>query len=280
MPKSKTTPTVCLVGAGPGDPELVTLKGRRKIEAADVILYDALVHPDILDWAPQTAEKLFVGKAHAAPPEMRNISLYNPKPASLHCDQLKINGLLEEKALKGLRVVRLKGGDPLIFGRGGEEAEYLTARGIAVEIVPGVTAAFAASASLGIPLTHRKFASQVAFVTGHEDPTKSESSLDYKQLANWRGTLVFYMGIRRLEFIAEQLIKHGKKPATPCLVVQWAATPMQKTVRGTLRQIASKARKERLGPPSLLLIGEVVRKSFGRQIKKVSVMPVFGGMTS
>ncbi len=200
---------VTLVGAGPGDPELLTLKALRALQDADVILHDRLVPAAVLDYARRDAEQICVGKA----------------AGGSGVSQDAINDLLIEHARRGRRVVRLKGGDPLIFGRGGEEAEALRAAGIAFEIVPGVTAGIAAPAYAGIPVTHRGMASAVALVTGHEDPSKPETAIDWPALAAFPGTLVFYMGVRTLPALSARLIEWGRPPEQP-------ATPGLATAQG------------------------------------------------
>ncbi len=260
---------VYLVGAGPGDPELITLRGRKLVESADVILYDALVSPQILNWAKEDTDRIFVGKAHDR--EVRQFDMGAPRKCP---NQSEINELMVLKASRGLKVVRLKGGDPLIFGRGGEEAEYLATNKIPFEIIPGVTAAFGAAASLCIPITHRKYASQVALITGHEDPTKQKTGLNYRSLALFGGTLVFYMGISRLEQICKELIQNGKNSGTPCLVIRWATTLKEESVRGTLKDIVKKVKARRLGPPSLFLVGEAARhavKTHKRKLRRLTL---------
>lgn len=246
-----------MVGAGPGDPELITQRGRKLIETADVILYDALISPRLLDYAKDGAEKIFVGKAQGESSR-----------------QDFINGLLAKKAFAGKNVVRLKGGDPLVFGRGGEEAEFLASKKISVEVVPGVTAAFGALASLLVPVTHRKCSSQLALITGHEDPLKKFSGLDYQNLAKFEGTLIFYMGVGRLAQICSELIRHGKKESAPCLVVRWASTPNEEVVAGTLKDIVRKVIARKLESPSLIIVGEAVRHTV--KTRSTKDRPLFG----
>jgi uroporphyrinogen III methyltransferase/synthase len=234
---------VFLVGAGPGDPGLITVKGKECIETADVIIYDYLAAPALLDYAQKKAEIIYVGKKggdHTLPQE-------------------GINALIVEKARAGVRVCRLKGGDPFIFGRGGEEAEVLEAQGIPFEIVPGVTSAIAAAAYAGIPLTHRKLTATLAFVTGHEDPHKEESSVDWESLGRGIGTLVFFMGVKNLPDITRKLIAHGKPSTTPVALIRWGTTPGQQTVIGTLDDIAAQVKKAGLKAPAIIVVGEVVR---------------------
>ncbi len=237
------TGKVYLIGAGPGDPGLVTVKGTECIRAADIVVYDYLAAPALLKYAQKDAEIIYVGKkggAHTLPQE-------------------DINALLVEKAASGNIVARLKGGDPFIFGRGGEEAEVLVAAGVPFEVVPGVTSAVAAPAYAGIPLTHRKFTSTVAFITGHEDPTKDTSGIDWASLAKGIGTTVFLMGIKNLPHIAARLIRHGKAPDTPVALVRWGTTPAQQTVTGTLDTIADESVRAGIKAPAIIVVGEVVR---------------------
>jgi uroporphyrinogen III methyltransferase / synthase len=234
---------VYLIGAGPGDPGLITVKGRQCIEKADVIIYDYLAAPALLKFAPQTAEMIYVGK----------------KGGDHTLSQDGINALIVEKALTGATVARLKGGDPYIFGRGGEEAQVLAEQGIPFEVVPGVTSAIAAAAYAGIPLTHRDFTSTVAFVTGHENPEKDASSIDWAALAKGIGTLVFLMGVKNLPHITGELIKNGKPADTPVALVRWGTTPNQVTVDGTLSNIVARVEAARLKAPAITVVGEVVR---------------------
>lgn len=241
----KTMPgKVYLVGAGPGDPGLLTLKGRECLARADLVLYDGLVNPLLL--------------AHTRAQAVRTCRSEEEHGRLIR--QTEINNQLIAAARAGQTVVRLKGGDPFIFGRGGEEAAALAAAGISFEVVPGVTAAVAASAYAGISLTHRDCASAVAFVTGHEDPQKPESSLDYQALAAFPGTLVFYMGLHRLPQIAEALVSAGKRPDVPAAVVCRGTTPAQRSVAATLRDLPEAARKANLHAPSIIIVGECVRQ--------------------
>ena len=235
-------PKVYLVGAGPGDPGLITVKGKECIQSADVIIYDYLAHPSLLKYARKSAELIYVGK----------------KGGDHTLSQDQINDLLVEKAKPGTTVTRLKGGDPYIFGRGGEEAEVLMQNGISFEIVPGVTSAIAAPAYAGIPLTHRDYTSTVAFVTGHEDPTKDESSIDWASLAKGIGTLVFFMGVKNLPNIIRQLTANGKPKDTPVALVRWGTTPRQVTVSGTLENIVDRVKAAGLKAPAIIVVGEVV----------------------
>lgn len=249
---------VILVGAGPGDPGLLTIKGKEAIEKAEVLIYDYLANPEFLEYAPEGAEIYYVGKmggAHTLPQE-------------------EINKLIVREAEAGKLVVRLKGGDPFIFGRGGEEAEELVGMGIAYEVVPGVTAGAAASAYSGIPLTHRDFTSTLAFVTGHEDPSKTGSSIAWDKIATGVGTLVFYMGIKNLPNIVENLVKHGRSPETPVAVIRWGTTTRQKTVIGTLSTIVELAEKNKIKPPAITVVGEVV--SLKEKLDWFERRPLFG----
>ena len=238
---------VYLVGAGPGDPGLITVKGKECIQSADVIIYDYLASPALLKYARESAERIYVGK----------------KGGDHTLSQDQINALIVEKAKSGGIVCRLKGGDPYIFGRGGEEAEVLFKAGISFEIVPGVTSAIAAAAYAGIPLTHRKLTSTLAFVTGHEDPDKEETGINWSSLAAGIGTLVFFMGVKNLPNITKNLTDHGKSPDTPVALIRWGTTPGQKTVTGTLGTIDAKAKAAGMKAPAIIVVGDVVnlRKS-------------------
>jgi uroporphyrinogen III methyltransferase/synthase len=232
---------VYLVGAGPGDPGLMTRRSLELIAAADAILYDRLIPPGALDGARPDAALRYVGK----------------EPGAAALTQAETNELMVELARAGKRVVRLKGGDPFVFGRGGEEAEALAAAGVPFEVVPGVTAGVAAPAYAGIPVTHRDAASAVAFVTGHEDPEKPDSALDWDALARFPGTLVFYMGIRKLALIADRLVAAGRDPAEAVAVVERGTHPGQRTIVDTLTGIAPRAAAEELRPPAITVVGPV-----------------------
>lgn len=234
---------VYLTGAGPGDPGLITVKGLEYIRQADVIIYDYLASPALLKHASEKAEIIYVGK----------------KGGDHTLSQDGINDLIVEKARQGNVVARLKGGDPFIFGRGGEEAEKLLEAGIPFEIVPGVTSAISAPAFAGIPLTHRDINSTLAFVTGHEDPLKESSSIDWEALARGIGTIVFLMGVKNLPNIRKQLLKHGMSPQTPVALVRWGTTPKQVTLTGNLDNIAEKVAETGLKPPAIIVVGNVVR---------------------
>ena len=235
---------VYLVGAGPGDPGLMTIRALDLIVAADVIVHDRLIPQDALAAARPDAEILYVGK----------------EPGAMSVAQEGIEEVLIDRARQGSIVVRLKGGDPFVFGRGGEEAEALTAAGIPFEVVPGVTAGVAAPAYAGIPVTHRDDASAVAFVTGHEDPEKEDSALDYEALARFPGTLVFYMGVKALPQIARALVAAGRDPAEPAAVVERGTLPGQRTVSSTLGGIAAAAEEAGLKPPSVTIVGPVAAR--------------------
>jgi uroporphyrinogen III methyltransferase/synthase len=230
---------VHLVGAGPGDPGLMTRRSLELIAEADAILYDRLIPPGALDGARMDCDLRYVGK----------------EPGNPAMSQEAIGDLLVELGSAGKRVVRLKGGDPFVFGRGGEEAEALRKAGVPFEVVPGVTAGVAAPAYAGIPVTHRDAASAVAFVTGHEDPAKAESALDAEGLARFPGTLVFYMGVKSLPLIADGLIAAGRDPAQPAAVVRRGTLPDQQTVSGTLEDIAERVADAGLKAPAITVIG-------------------------
>ena len=257
-PQSRSCPGfVYLVGAGPGDPGLLTLRGAECLARADLVLYDGLVNPLLLRHSHARAE--------------RTCRADGPAGRVIH--QEEINQRLIEAARSGKTVVRLKGGDPFIFGRGSEEAAALAAAGIPFEVVPGITAATAAAVYTGISLTHRDRASAVAFITGHEDPTKA-ASLDYAALASFPGTLVFYMGLHRLEAISRSLIAAGKPATTPACVVSRATQPIQRTVTGTLEAIAALASAAQLHAPSLVIVGDCVR--LREQARWFEDRPLFG----
>jgi uroporphyrinogen III methyltransferase / synthase len=249
---------VHLVGAGPGDPGLMTSRSLELIAAADTIFFDRLIPPGSLDAAREDAELVYVGKRPAdgtAP----HLPASNRQPVS-SVPQDEINERLVEAGLSGRRVVRLKGGDPFVFGRGGEEGEALRAAGVEFEVVPGVTAGVAASAYAGIPVTHRDDASAVAFVTGHEDPEKDETALDWEALARFPGTLVFYMGVRRLADNAAALIAAGRDPGEPAAAIERGTTPGQRVVVATLGTLASEVEREAIGAPALIVVGAVVER--------------------
>lgn len=233
-----------LAGAGPGDPGLVTLKARQCIEQADVLVYDALSSSELLTWVKPGCEKIDVGKR-----------------ASDHkVPQDKINDLLVEKVSEGKVVVRLKGGDPMIFGRGGEEAAALAAAGLKFEIIPGISSAFAGPIYAGIPLTHRNYGSQLTVFSGHDSSDKSASDLDYEQLAKAPGTKIFLMGVARLREITAKLVEHGADPETPIALTRWATTGRQKTITGTLADIADIAEAEQFKAPAVGVIGNIINE--------------------
>jgi uroporphyrinogen III methyltransferase/synthase len=234
---------VYLVGAGPGDPELITARGLRMLRDADVVLYDALVHPDQLHATKPDAELVFVGKRAGRVSER----------------QASINRRLVEAARAGKTVVRLKGGDPYLFGRGSEEAELLAAAGVPFEVVPGVPSPLAATAYAGLSLTHRELASSVAYVTATESVEKDRTDHDWSKLATATQTLVIFMGMRKLDSLAQLLVEHGRPADTPVAVVQWASLPRQRTVVGTLANIHALATEAGLGLPALTIVGDVVR---------------------
>jgi len=252
------TGKVYLIGAGPGDPGLITVKGQACIQAADVLVYDYLAAPALLAHASPQAERIYVGK----------------KGGDHTLSQDGINQLIVDQARRGHVVARLKGGDPYIFGRGGEEAEELVAAGIPFEVVPGVTSAVAGAAYAGIPLTHRDFTSTLAFVTGHEDPTKDSSSIDWKALATGIGTLVFFMGVKNLPTITARLQDNGMPPETPVALIRWGTTPRQQTVTGTLDTIVDIARQAAMKAPAIIVIGKVV--GLRERLQWFEARPLFG----
>ena len=250
---------VYLVGAGPGDPGLITVRGKNLLERAEVVVYDYLAGKKLLKHAPASAELIYVGK----------------KGGVEHShSQEEINQMLVDHARQGKMVVRLKGGDPFIFGRGGEEVQQLHGAGVPFEVVPGVTSATAAATYAGIPITHRDYTASVAFLTGHEDPTKENSGINWEKLATGVGTLVIYMGIKNLPIIVANMIKYGRDPQTPVAVVRWASTPEQRSVVGTLATIAQVVADSGIKPPSLIIIGEVV--SLRDTIDWYEKRPLFG----
>ena len=233
---------VYLVGAGPGDPSLITLRGVECLRKADVVVYDYLANELLLNHAPQSAERIYAGKIGGR---------HNQ-------GQDEINNVLVEKGREGKVVVRLKGGDSFVFGRGGEECEALRDAGIPFEVVPGVTAAVGASAYAGIPLTHRDITASVAFVTGQEGNEKNESNIDWERLSLGGGTVVFYMGVTNLRRNMARMMEHGRSPQTPVALIRWATTPRQQVLVGTLADIANLAEECGLKPPAVTIVGEVV----------------------
>lgn len=234
---------VYLVGSGPGAEGLLTQRGRDVIDRAEVVLFDQLPGEEILSTLPASAEKIDCGK-------------FGGKH---NLEQDEIEALMVDRAQKGKRVVRLKGGDPFLFGRGGEELETVRAAGIEVEMVPGISSALAVPASVGIPLTHRKYASQVTVLTGNEDPTKAEPALDWELLARSRGTIVILMGVANLGKIAEVLVKNGKAATTPVAIIERGLRKDRRVTTGTLATIAEAAKKAGVKPPAVIVIGDVVK---------------------
>lgn len=237
---------VYLVGAGPGDAELISVKGMRLLQQADAVVFDALANPALL--------------AHVRPAPGCELIDAGKRAKAHKLTQDETNALLVQLARDGKMVVRLKGGDPYVFGRGSEEAMYLHEHGVAVEVVPGITAAIAAPAYAGIPVTHRQVATTVTFVTGHEDPTKSQSQVDYEGLARLiraGGTACFYMGMGRLQSIVDELERFGVTTQTPAAVVQWGTMPTQRSVRAALKDLAAEVEHAKLGAPAIIVIGPV-----------------------
>ena len=267
---------IYLVGSGPGDPGLFTVKGVRCMQEADAVVYDRLAPEVLLGYARPDAERVYVGK----------------KPGDPTLSQEQINALLVEKGRAGMTVVRLKGGDPYVFGRGGEEALALRAAGIPFEVVPGVTSGVAAPAYAGIPVTHRDVSTSVAFVTGHEDPTKGRRDVDWVKLANAADTLVLYMGLGRLREISAGLIAAGRGRKTPVACVRWGTVPAQRTVTGTLEDIADRVSGAALRPPAIIVVGDVValresgldwyerRPLFGRRVVVTRTRPQAGELSA
>jgi len=250
--------TVYLVGAGPGDPGLLTIKGKELLSQADVVIYDYLANPRFLEFARDGAELIYVGK----------------KGGDHTMGQAEISALIVDWAWRVKTVVRLKGGDPFIFGRGGEEAQELAAAGVDFEIVPGVTSAISVPAYAGIPLTHRDYTATVAFVTGHEDPLKEQSTIAWDKLATGAGTLVFLMGVGNLPQIAERLMKHGRSPDTPVAVIRRGTTAEQATWVGNLENIGRIASESRIRPPAIIVVGDVVR--LREELNWFERRPLFG----
>jgi uroporphyrinogen III methyltransferase/synthase len=248
---------VYIIGAGPGDPGLITVKGLRCLKEADVIIYDHLVNEEIIRQMKESARLIYAGK----------------KGGDHTLPQDEINRLLVEEAKQGNIVARVKGGDPFIFGRGGEEAETLAYAGIAFEVIPGVTSAVAVPAYAGIPLTHRGYTSTLAFVTGHEDPTKDESDIDWETLAGI-GTLVFFMGVKNLRHIITNLMVYGKEGDTPAALIRWGTTEDQETLTGTLSDIARTAEDRKFSPPAILVVGDVV--TLRKDLNWFETKPLFG----
>jgi uroporphyrinogen III methyltransferase/synthase len=233
---------VYLVGAGPGNYKLITLRGLEAIKKADVILYDRLANPKLLKYAGKDAQLIYVGKA----------------PNAHTYTQEEISKLILNKALEGKVVARLKGGDPFVFGRGGEEASLLAENGIEFEIVPGITSAISVPAYSGIPVTHRNVSSSFHVITGHEDPTKEDKSLDYEVLAKLKGTLIFLMGIKNIGDICNKLISNGQSPDRPVAVIRRGTTVEQRILKGTLKDIANRVKENNFKNPAIIIVGEVV----------------------
>ncbi len=235
---------VYLVGAGPGDPGLLTIRGKEVLQKAEVVVFDYLANEAFLKYAPSTAERIYVGK----------------KGGDHTLSQDGINALLVEKGKENV-VVRLKGGDPFVFGRGGEEAQVLVENGIPFEVVPGISAAVAVPAYAGIPLSHRDFTASIAFVTGHEraDKNETDSKIAWDKLATGAGTIVFFMGVKNLPEICRNLIENGRPAETPVALIRWGTTPLQQTVTGTLADIVRKVQEAKLKPPAMIVVGEVVK---------------------
>ncbi len=248
---------VYLVGAGPGAPGLITVKGLECLKKADVVIYDRLVDDRLLEETRPRTERIYVGKGrecHAM-------------------EQKEINLLMVSKAREGKIVVRLKGGDPFVLGRGGEEAEVLASNRIPFEVVPGVSSAYAVPAYAGIPATHRRLASSFTIVTGHEDP-KKDTSIAWEKIAAGSDTLVFLMGMENLSYIVDRLLEYGRQPSTPTAVISEGTRPQQRTIVGTLADIVGKAKKENLGPPAVIVVGEVVQ--LREQLRWFDNLPLFG----
>lgn len=247
-----------LVGAGPGDPGLITVKGEQLLRQADLVVYDHLVDSQLLSICRSDAKMIYAGKQ-----------------ANKHTKtQREINALLIKAARSKKIVIRLKGGDPFLFGRGGEEALALRKAGIDYEVIPGVTSAIAVAAYAGIPVTHRERSSSIAVVTGHEDPGKKNSSIKWEQLATACDTLVFLMGVGSLPGIVKQLIRHGRKASTACAVIEWGTTARQRVVTGNLKSIVSEVRKNKIKPPAIIVVGSVV--SLRSRLKWFENKPLFG----
>lgn len=249
---------VFLVGAGPGHAKLITVKGLECLQKADVVVYDRLAGPQLLHSLKPGTEKIYVGKL----PDRHTMK------------QEEINQLLVDLALQGKTVVRLKGGDPTIFGRVGEEAELLRRNGIPYEIVPGITAAIGVPAYAGIPVTHRDLASSLSIITGHESPDKLDRMIEWDKVTNATGTLVFMMGVAKIGYIAEQLMRHGRKPDTPVALIRWGTRAEQEVLAGTLADIAEKVKQADFQPPAVTVVGDVVRQR--EQIKWAESLPLFG----
>ena len=239
------TGKVFIVGAGPGDPKLITLKAVEAIKSSDIVLYDRLVSKKIVSMIPKKSQKLYVGR----------------DVGDDYKHQDTTNDMMVKFAKKNKNVVRLKGGDPFIFGRGGEEAEFLKKHNVKYEIIPGITSGMGSAEYSGIPLTHRNYASSVVFVTGHEDAKKKEGVVDWKRLAKSVDTIVIMMGLSRLEIISKKLISGGLNKSTPVAVIQNGTTDEHKMIKGTLSNISKKVKEEKVKPPTIIIVGKVVKLS-------------------
>lgn len=249
---------VYLVGAGPGDPKLITIRGLEALQRADAVVFDRLAGPQLLNHVRQDAERIYVGKL----PDRHTMK------------QEDINQLLVDLALQGKTVVRLKGGDPTVFGRVGEEAELLRQNGVEYDIVPGITSAISVPAYAGIPVTHRDWASSFSVITGHESPDKLDQSIYWDKVTNATGTLVFLMGIAKIGYISQQLMKHGRSPQTPVALVQWGTRAEQRTLVSTLDDIEEKVREANFKPPAVIIVGDVVRQR--ESLSWIERKPLFG----
>ncbi|MFI2858131.1 uroporphyrinogen-III C-methyltransferase [Paenibacillus sp. JSM ZJ436] len=252
------TGKVYLVGAGPGDARLITVKGKDCLEQADVVVYDRLASPRLLRWLQPGVQKIYVGKL----PDRHTMK------------QVEINQLLVDLALEGKTVVRLKGGDPTIFGRVGEEAELLYKHGIPFEIVPGITSSISVPAYAGIPVTHRDLASSLSIITGHESPDKLDRMIQWDKVTHATGTLIFMMGVAKIGYISRQLMLHGKPPETPVALIRWGTRAEQDTLVGTLQDIEEKVNALRFEPPAVIVVGEVVHQR--SRLKWSEQLPLFG----
>ncbi|HDK41260.1 MAG TPA: uroporphyrinogen-III C-methyltransferase, partial [Nitrospirae bacterium] len=249
---------VYIVGAGPGDIGLLTVKGLKFLRKAEVVVYDFHLNEQVLNYINHDAEFIYAGK----------------RGGRHTMEQDEINRILIEKAQQGKTVCRLKGGDPFVFGRGGEEAEALAEAHIEFEVVPGVSSAVAAPAYAGIPLTHRLYSSSLAIVPGYEDVTKKESSIDWAKLATGVGTIVFLMTVKNIEDVCKRLVENGRNPDTPVAVIRWGTRPEQKTITGNLENIAKTVKEEDIRPPAVMVVGDVVR--LRKSLKGYEKKPLFG----
>ncbi|MFQ5596796.1 MAG: uroporphyrinogen-III C-methyltransferase [Nitrospiria bacterium] len=257
--KNKAAGKVYLVGAGPGDPKLITLRGKELLEGADTVIYDYLANPKLLAFTKEATECIYVGKKGGS-------------RSAKH--QEKIDRLMIDAAQEGKTVVRLKGGDPFIFGRGGEEVEALAAAGVPFEVIPGISSAIGVPTYAGIPLTHRECASSVTLLTGHEDPSKASSHLNWKALATGADTLVMLMAMGNLANIVDRLVRHGRAPTTPAALIEWGCHAVQRSLSGTLQDIVEKAEEAAMHPPVVMVVGEVV--SLRAHFNWFERLPLFG----